>query len=218
MSAWRGHVEKWKDCTACLLSQQRSRICLARGAVPCDVLFVGEAPGASEDALGQPFVGPAGRVLDQIIERAIPTSVSFALTNLVCCFPREAKERGENEPTYKEISACANRLAEFINIARPKQIVCVGSLAAAYVDHRDTVQCVDIVHPAAVLRMPLAQKQMAVQRAIVTVRNAVDSMLWAVQNGCYRGFEEWGLNNANVKQTQRLRGDYDRYADADLPF
>ena len=182
MSAWTDHVAKWRDCTACTLCEQRSNVVLARGQVPCDVLFCGEAPGASEDALGLPFVGPAGHLLDQIIERALPPTVKYALTNLVCCFPAEAKARGDNEPEYSEIVACRPRLMEFITLAKPKLIVCVGSLAWNYVEHDAYgrvrgANVIQIVHPAAVLRMPLAQKQMAVQKAIVILRNAVDSML-----------------------------------------
>src|SRR5207244_4450732 len=135
MSAWTDHVARWKDCTACPLCQQRDRIVLARGQVPCDVVFVGEAPGASEDVLGQPFVGPAGRLLDQIIERALPAGARFALTNLVACFPREAKARGENMPEVKEILACRPRLLEFIDLCRPKLVVRVGREAGDWVDH-----------------------------------------------------------------------------------
>jgi DNA polymerase len=64
MSRWSEHVERWKDCMACGLCRQRYRICLGRGTVPCDVLFIGEAPGAVENAQGLPFVGPAGQLLD----------------------------------------------------------------------------------------------------------------------------------------------------------
>lgn len=182
MSAWTDHVAKWKDCQRCPLAQQRSNIVLARGQVPCDVLFVGEAPGASEDALGQPFKGPAGQLLDQVIEHSVSEGIRYALTNLVACFPAEAKARGDNEPEPEEIAACRPRLLEFIRIARPKLIVCVGRLASDFIGHDaygkvDGARIVDIVHPAAILRMPLAQKGYAVQKAIVTVRNAVEDML-----------------------------------------
>lgn len=210
MSAWTDHVTRWKDCSACALCYQRDRICLARGVVPCDVLFIGEAPGASEDARGVPFDGPAGSLLDKIIGRALSPTVTYALTNLVCCFPREAKERGENEPEHNEILACRPRLIEFINIAQPKLIVCVGSLAAEYIDHHDNVPCVDIVHPAAILRMPLAQKQMAVQKTVVVLRRAVEDML---QSG-RPAFTNWG-NYASLTPREQLRADYDA---ATIPF
>src|SRR4051812_28157858 len=103
MTTWLQHVQRWKDCQRCPLGQQRGRICLTRackagdqpgaygGRLPCDVLFIGEAPGSSEDALGLPFVGPAGDLLDQIKQRALPPETSCAFTNLVACYPREAK-------------------------------------------------------------------------------------------------------------------------------
>lgn len=214
---WTEHVTQWKDCQLCPLAAQRGRICLARGAVPCDVLFVGEAPGASEDALGQPFRGPAGEVLDQIVERAVPTDVPVAFTNLVCCFPREAKERGDNEPEDAEILACRPRLTEFVNLSQPRLIVCVGSLATQYVDHGDTVPCVDIIHPAATFppRMPQAQAQMARQRAVTVLRDAVGRAMATPR----RPFEEWGTN-AKLTAAQGIRQRYDAWMQSqhDVPF
>ncbi len=182
MSAWLDHVTKWRDCTRCPLSEQRSNIVLARGQVPCTVLLCGEAPGASEDALGLPFVGPAGRLLDQIIERALPADMQYALTNLVACYPANAKAEGYNEPEYGEILACKPRLQEFIRIAKPRLVVCVGALAWNYVEHDaygkvQGAMVMQIVHPAAILRMPLAQKGYAVQKCIVQLRNAVEDVL-----------------------------------------
>lgn len=174
--AWIAHVNRWQDCTDCPLCQQRDRIVLARGSLPADIVFVGEAPGASEDALGLPFIGPAGGLFDQIIERSVPSGVTYALTNLVACFPREAKAAGDNEPTDSEIRSCRPRLEEFLDIADSKLVVCVGSLATQYVPRKVTRKYADIVHPAFILRMPLAQKQMAVQRCVVTIRTAIEEM------------------------------------------
>lgn len=177
MSAWTDHVERWKDCTACPLCSQRDRIVLARGVVPADIVFVGEAPGVSEDTLGLPFMGPAGHLLDDIIDRALPAGTRYAMTNLVACFPQEAKARGENEPDAEDILACRPRLLEFIDLCHPRLVVRVGRLAGDWCEHnaygkvRGAEVC-DITHPAAILRMPLAQKQMAVQRCVVIIRNA----------------------------------------------
>lgn len=185
MSAWTDHVNKWKDCQLCPLAQQRGNIVIARGVVPCDVLFIGEAPGASEDALGQPFRGPAGHILDQLIERAVPSHVTYALTNLVLCFPREAKARGDNEPEHDEILACRPRLEEFIGIAKPRLIVCVGALATGYAPPHDAwgriagAKVVDIIHPAATFppRMSRVQAGSALRHAEVILRSAVEDML-----------------------------------------
>jgi DNA polymerase len=56
----------------------------ARGHVPCDILIIGEAPGASEDIIGRPFVGPAGILLDDILEKSLDPDIRVAMTNLVC--------------------------------------------------------------------------------------------------------------------------------------
>lgn len=68
MSPWQHHIERWKDCKMCPLHRTRRNVVLGRGGVPCDVLFVGEAPGPVEDINGSPFTGPSGHLLNSIIE------------------------------------------------------------------------------------------------------------------------------------------------------
>lgn len=63
--------DRWKGCTLCSLHEGRANVVLCRGVLPCDVLVVGEAPGHSENVLGEPFVGPAGRVLDHILKESV---------------------------------------------------------------------------------------------------------------------------------------------------
>ena len=194
MITWTQFVERWKDCDRCPLHEHRTRIVLARGKVPCDVLFIGEAPGASEDVLGLPFVGPAGKLLDAIISEAmwiddatnpqgamaevVRETPRLAFTNLVCCLPTD--EFGDKgEPEESDIRKCSTRLAEFVAIARPKLAVCVGALASKHVNRMRTglglgdARLCDIVHPAAILRATYAQKGLMRQRAVVTLRNAV---------------------------------------------
>lgn len=134
LSPWKRHVGKWQHCTSCGLCETRSRVVLARGDIPCEVLFVGEAPGKSEDSFGQPFVGPAGHLFDQLIARAeadYGKAKRKAFTNLVACVPLGDRVK-VNQPEPTEIKACRNRLVEFVNIAQPRLIVHVGKLANTY--------------------------------------------------------------------------------------
>ena len=182
---WLAHHKKWKDCTLCPLGFQRSTIVLARGSVPCDVLLVGEAPGDSEDAIGQPFVGPAGRKLDRIVNNSIGGAVESGVvtvgyTNIVACYPRAAKNAGTNEPEPEEIEACNPRLMEFVRICNPRLVVAVGELAQTWLKDdmmKLGIPTVHIHHPAYIIRKPLAQQGMLDRRCEVTLINAVEEML-----------------------------------------
>lgn len=185
MSLFSLHVQRWKDCRLCSLCETRKKVVLARGTIPCDVLFIGEAPGESENVLGTPFRGPAGKLLDLILERAVPDGIRYALTNLVCCVPRE--DGFVTEPDDDSVRSCAPRLAELVEIATPDLIVCVGRLAKDWIDpgYKHSVSkgfsrkipFVDITHPAAILRANVAQKGFLVQRSKATIRTAVEDML-----------------------------------------
>lgn len=177
-----------------------------RGSLPCDVLFCGEAPGESENVIGQPFVGPAGKLMDYIVARALEdyqapgtegpgyNSVRWAFTNVVACIPRDPESGGKaGEPTPDEIRACKGRLAEMVAIARPRLVVAVGTLARDWLDgkmmsskrspyapladagYSGKVASVD--HPAYILRLNVAMKGLAVQRAVVAIRSAVEEMM-----------------------------------------
>jgi DNA polymerase len=179
------HVEKWENCTDCELYRDRRQVVFARGSIPCDVLFIGEGPGASEDVLGAPFVGPTGYLMDEIIARAIHKGISYALYNLVGCIPRDPEDDSKTKPPPQEaIEACSGRLQEFVEIANPKLIITVGATARDNLDtkyrgaitfHND-IPMEHIEHPAAILRMNIAQQGLAIQRAVVIVRNVVEDL------------------------------------------
>ena len=141
MTVYQDHVREWKSCTKCGLCKTRKKVVFARGVIPCDVLFVGEAPGVSEDLLGIPFIGPAGKLLDEIIQEADQLrftdyedycnsdSLRIARYNLVGCIPLvEGQKVGQ--PPKEALRECTPRLAEMVEIARPKLIVAVGQVAA----------------------------------------------------------------------------------------
>lgn len=180
-SLYERHVAEWEHCRRCNLCEGRIRVVLARGRVPCDVLFIGEAPGESENVIGLPFIGPAGKLLDLIIRRSVGERCTYALTNLVACVPRGDDGAKTFEPNDVSIRACAPRLKQFVELCNPSLIVRVGKLAHDWLapGFKHSIKLdkdykfVDIVHPAAILRANVAQQSLAIQRCVVTIASAV---------------------------------------------
>lgn len=190
MTRYELHKRKWTDCIRCDLCKGRTTVVLKRGPLPCDVLFVGEAPGASEDVLGEPFVGPAGHLLDEIIQRAFDSfgasesgrvGYKWAFTNLVGCIPLGEDGDKTAEPPKEAIKACSPRLVELALMAKPKLFVWVGKLAGKYgpqivLPSFKKIKHVEIIHPAAILRADPSQQPLLAQRAIITLRDAIEEL------------------------------------------
>jgi uracil-DNA glycosylase len=150
---------------------------LARGNVPADILFIGEAPGQSEDVLGQPFVGPAGKLLDRQIAEAFGNcpglDLRLCFTNLVCCIPKDETNKKVGEPDKESIEACSARLDEMLVLCRPKLVVAVGDLADKWlVGDGGVLNKVKITHPAAILRAEIVRQSLMNQKVIVILENA----------------------------------------------
>ncbi len=186
MTPYSQHRDKWKNCELCNLCERRGKVVLARGTVPADVLFVGEAPGVSEDVLGRPFVGPAGKLLDTIIYSAKiaamqwPENPRFAIafTNIIACIPKNGGAKIGEPPKYA-VEACSDRLTEFIALCNPRLIVAVGKFAINNLGNytsSGTVEVIEIVHPAAILRADVTQKGMQTQRAVATLADALSEL------------------------------------------
>lgn len=191
-SLFQQHVERWKDCRECNLCERRKHVVLLRGQIPADVLFIGEAPGQSEDVLGLPFIGPAGKLLDDIIADAVSRSElqaapRMAWTNLVACIPKGDDDRKTEEPPEESIKACESRLIEIVQICRPRIIVNVGKLSKYYVcgqamfgdcswlDGKFMRFC-EITHPAAILRADVTQQGLMIQRCRAYLVDAFDEL------------------------------------------
>ena len=178
------HIEKWKDCTRCHLHEGRLYTVFSRGKLPCDVLLCGEGPGESEDSIGRPFCGPAGRKLDEILEYAIPQGITYAITNLVLCIPRDEETGKTKEPDAKAVKACEPRLLEFIQIAQPKLIVCLGKAAEKYLQKKSALQLrvpstIDIVstlHPSHIIQAEEPAQPLLTKRVIVDIQTALTKL------------------------------------------
>lgn len=125
------HYDKWCVCNACPLHKNARFHVIGSGRLPVDILFVGEAPGEVENSLGRPFIGPAGRILGYLIkeiESKLRKPFTYAITNTVACLPFPSGEEIA-QPSKSDIAACRPRLEEFIEMANPAVIICLGKVA-----------------------------------------------------------------------------------------
>jgi uracil-DNA glycosylase family protein len=119
-------------CRACPLWETGTQTVFGAGGARSAALFVGEQPGDREDREGQPFVGPAGRVLDEALERAgIDRSAAY-VTNAVKHFKWEprGKRRIHAKPSWSELAACRPWLDAELAVVKPRVLVCLGATAA----------------------------------------------------------------------------------------
>jgi len=157
------------DCHLCNLSKSRTHVVFGEGNADAAIMFVGEAPGASEDSSGKPFVGRSGDLLTKMIENVlmIPRSEVY-ISNIVKCRPAN-----NAEPTPSEAHTCSPYLSKQLALIKPKIVVALGATAYHYLSGDDsdiskvrgTVQTADgytlipTYHPAYLLRNPSAKKE-----------------------------------------------------------
>lgn len=187
MTPFQLHVHNWRECTRCPLHKTRHNVVISRGKVPAEVVFIGEGPGASEDVIGTPFVGPAGHLLDDIILRAGMGERRFAVTNLIACMPYDPDEGKIEEPPKDAIKACAPRLKEFVRLCKPRLIVLVGQHAQRHVLGQaqfgddwlpagQFIRLMNMLHPAAILKGNVAQKGLSIQRCITGLAAELEAL------------------------------------------
>ncbi|HET6169498.1 MAG TPA: uracil-DNA glycosylase [Terracidiphilus sp.] len=156
------------DCQRCPLSQGRNKIVFADGDANAQIMFVGEGPGADEDAQGLPFVGRAGQLLNNMIGAMGLKREQVYIANIVKCRPPQNRK-----PEPEEAHSCMPFLERQIEIVRPRVLVALGATAATYLlgmrgsigsmrgrihDYRG-IQTVVTYHPAFLLRDPAQKKE-----------------------------------------------------------
>ena len=123
-----------KHCQACDLWRNATQTVFGEGAQKAVIMLIGEQPGDQEDRIGRPFVGPAGRILDQALAEAGIDRGSVYVTNVVKHFRWTAAERGKRrihkKPRASEIQACRPWLDAELSVVKPKVVVCLGASAA----------------------------------------------------------------------------------------
>jgi uracil-DNA glycosylase family protein len=128
-----------QGCRGCELYRNATQAVFGEGARHAEVMLVGEQPGDKEDLAGHPFVGPAGRHLDQALEVAGVDPPQTYLTNAVKHFKWQArgKRRIHQKPSWSESSACRPWLEAEIAVVEPRVVVCLGATAAQSLLGRD---------------------------------------------------------------------------------
>lgn len=118
------------ECNLCNLNRYTTNVCiLGRGASRADIAIVGEAPGAQEEKEGLPFVGPAGMVLDRLIQDSGLENYKYYISNVVKCKPPRNRT-----PETKEIQICTKKyLEEELKLVKPKIIMLLGTTAVSWV-------------------------------------------------------------------------------------
>jgi uracil-DNA glycosylase family protein len=121
-----------RDCRACDLWKRATQTVFGEGTRRAELMLVGEQPGDQEDLAGRPFVGPAGKLLDRVLDAVGIDRSTVYVTNVVKHFKWEprGKRRIHKKPNSSEISACRPWLDTEIQLVKPRAIVCLGATAA----------------------------------------------------------------------------------------
>lgn len=160
---WEALEHDCKNCRECSLWETRTNVVFGVGNQNAEVLFIGEGPGANEDAQGAPFVGRAGHLLDDMLEIIGLKRDDVYIANIVKCRPPQNRD-----PLPAESEACMPWLREQFRLIQPKIVVCLGRVAAQRMirqdfsvtrEHGQIIEKSGILfmgtfHPAALLRQP----------------------------------------------------------------
>ena len=161
MLQWEELESTCKSCTRCGLCDTRTNVVFGVGNRNTDILFIGEGPGEQEDLQGEPFVGPAGKLLDDMLTIIDLDRTKCYIANIVKCRPPRNRDSLETEQ-----EACIGYLRNQVALIRPKIIVCLGRIAAMKLIREDYrisrehgrwvekngIWMTAIYHPSALLR------------------------------------------------------------------
>ncbi|RKX24471.1 MAG: hypothetical protein DRP45_08140, partial [Candidatus Zixiibacteriota bacterium] len=173
------HCQAICDCKSCPLGETRNKFVYGAGNPDADLLFVGEAPGADEDRIGEPFVGRAGQLLDKILVAMGMSRDDVYIANILKCRPP-----GNRDPQPDEMTSCFPYLREQVRLIRPKLICALGRIAAQAMLQTKTplgklrgqwhsfegVPMLVTYHPAALLRFQAYKKDTWADMQLIMAR------------------------------------------------
>lgn len=132
MMDWDALEKRCLDCRKCGLCETRTNVVFGVGAKDADIMFVGEGPGEQEDLKGEPFVGAAGHLLDDMLSIIDLDRTNCYIANIVKCRPPRNRD-----PMETEQEACIGYLQNQIALIQPKILVCLGRIAATQLIRED---------------------------------------------------------------------------------
>ncbi|MBQ8830568.1 MAG: uracil-DNA glycosylase [Oscillospiraceae bacterium] len=162
MASWTQLEKACKNCTKCPLHETRTNVVFGTGRTDAEIMLIGEGPGESEDLQGEPFVGKAGQLLDDMLKLiGLDRKLNVYIANIVKCRPPHNRD-----PLFSEQDACMDWLRNQYALVRPKVVICLGRIAASALIHpdfkitkehgkwfvKDGVKFTAIYHPSALLR------------------------------------------------------------------
>jgi uracil-DNA glycosylase len=183
--------EASRECTACHLYKHATQTVFGEGPKAAPIMLVGEQPGDYEDVAGKPFVGPAGKIMDQALEEAGIDRSDVYVTNAVKHFKWEprGKRRIHKKPNSREIAACRPWLEAELRLVKPTLLVCLGATAAQAIfgpsfrvtrergkvlSSKFAPKVLATVHPSSLLRQPDEEsRQREYKRFVLDLRTAV---------------------------------------------
>jgi uracil-DNA glycosylase len=162
-----------RECTRCPLWEGRTQVVFGNGNADADLMFVGEAPGFHEDQQGLPFVGRAGKLLDELLEEIGMTRADVFVANVLKCRPP-----GNRDPQPEEIESCRPYLYRQVELIEPKVVCTLGNFATKLLTRSSRgirsvrgraqihdlggrrVRVYPLYHPAAALRTPAVKAEL----------------------------------------------------------
>ncbi len=180
---WSDLKQQCLSCRGCTLAENRTQVVFGVGPESSPILFVGEGPGQQEDLQGEPFVGPAGQFLDDMLSIIDLGRHNCYITNIVKCRPPQNRD-----PLPAEREACLPYLRQQFRLLRPKILICLGRIAANALIHdeyritaehgqwveRNGVWMTSIYHPSALLRDQ--RKRPETFRDLLAIRDKIEQV------------------------------------------
>jgi uracil-DNA glycosylase len=179
------------ECTACHLYKRATQTVFGEGPKSAPIVLIGEQPGDYEDVAGKPFVGPAGKIMDQALQEAGIDREQVYVTNAVKHFKWElrGKRRIHQKPNSREIAACRPWLETELRLVKPKLVVCLGATAGQAIfgpsfrvtrergkvlSSKLAPRVLATVHPSSLLRQPDEEsREREYKRFVVDLRAAL---------------------------------------------